>query len=189
LIDGFRKRICTDCDEKTLMWPPHLTLFYGITVEDREPLLLLLRKLARETRSFPMEIDGLGSFGESVLYLKIKFSKEIALLQARVREIVGKTCDIQCDYGNYTKPDGTRLSPEEIESMKEWGSYYPFAPHMTLAQHLSPGQLGRVEALGARALPELPERLMAGYMSLAVFESDSPVSETIEAMSFAEAEP
>jgi len=180
-IELFRRDICQGCDPETILARPvHLTLFYGFETDDIEPVAAGLRALARQTPPLQLDLSGVGTFGENTVYLKVVAGPRILELQARVAEIVRAARARVPGHPARRREIPVPPSAGEIENVRQWGSYYPYSPHITLARRLAPGEIDGMLREAEKAFAGLPDRILADRMSLAQIEAGFTMSETVE---------
>lgn len=165
-IEVYRQEICRGCDvSHSLTWPAHLSLFYGIQTKDAGALVRGLGVIAAETPAFQVRVTGLGAFDQSLVYLKIAPCPRMLELQAKVRKMVKATGASAPGYPPTYKPVGG-LTAEERSNVEQWGSYYPFFPHITLARRLGAGQVEKVIEAGRRLSSLVPKSILIDRISI-----------------------
>lgn len=90
---------------------PHITLLDPNTLLELSPMYFVpkVRKIAKDSLPFGVELTGLGSFGKRALYITVKSPKIVVLRQKLVRLL----------------PDHIRAKHTDVRE---------FIPHVTLAQ-------------------------------------------------------
>ncbi len=162
----------------SLKWPVHLSLFYGIETEAPDLLSARLRAIAHGTPAPCLDLVEPGAFPESALYIKIRPCDEVLALQDKVREALRESGALVPGYPK--RPEPTQFTSEETANIRQWGSWYPYLPHLTIGMLSEPEKLGCTLASAAQLFSLLPPRIVTNRMSLALTGGEWGVSETVE---------
>lgn len=177
-IEQFRQKICDGSGAGVYDWPAHMSLFYGIGLETPQALLAGLQSVAQSTPSFPLYISGIKSFEDRVIYFKIKQCRHIRLLQQKVSSLV-RALGAETP-GMPRRLCAAPLTEDEKKNINQWGSYYPFVPHITLARGLAPDEAARCISAGQGWRSIVPRRIMADRISCSLFWEGAGFPESLE---------
>ncbi|MDP2858539.1 MAG: 2'-5' RNA ligase family protein [Bacillota bacterium] len=187
-IERYRREVSAQAQATlTLKWPVHLSLFYGVEIETPELLSEKLRAIARSTHAPCLDLEAPGAFSESALYIRVRPCPEVLALQDRVREALHEAGAVTPGYP--VRATETTVTPAEAANIRQWGSYYPYLPHLTVGILSEREKLGRAMEVAAQLLSMLPSRIIADRMSLALIGDVWGVSETIESYNLIPPEP
>ncbi len=99
-------------------------------------------------------------------------------LQDKVRDALRESGAIVPGYPE--RPVPAEFTAEETANIRQWGSWYPYLPHLTIGTLNEREKLGCTLASAAQLFPLLPPRIVSNRMSLALTGGEWGVSETVE---------